>query len=134
MRTAIDFLLRIFSYLYHFALSVFLVGLAMVAYLAGKELVLGSLLPWEGVSLNRWVMILGLVGIVMVVLSVLGILRPLFPLWTLFAFVMMFRGFFMTSYVFAGEDAFRGAVHLTIGAFGAFLSSLVVLKSRQRRS
>lgn len=134
MRTAIDFLLRTYSYLYHFALSVFLVGLAFVAHLAGKDLVLGSLLPWQDASLNRWVLILGLAGIVMVVLSVLGILRPLFPLWTLFAFVMMFRGFFMTSYVFAGEDAFQNAVYLTIGAFGAFLSSLVVLKSRPRRS
>ena len=133
MRTAIDFLLRTYSYLYHLALSVFLFGLAMVGHLARRPLVLGSLLPWEGVTLNRWVMILGLVGIVMVVLSVLGILRPLFPLWTLFAFVMMFRGFFMTSYVFAGEEAFKGAVYLTIGAFGAFLCSLMVWKGRPRR-
>ena len=105
----------------------------MVGHLAGRPLVLGSLLPWEGVTLNRWVMILGLVGIVMVVLSVVGILRPLFPLWTLFVFVMMFRGLFMTSYVFAGEDAFKGAVYLTIGALGAFLCSLMVWKARPRR-
>ena len=130
MRTAIGFLLRIYSYVYHLMLSLFFVGIAVLANSAGKDLKLGSLLPWEGAQLNHWVLGLGICGIAMVLLSVRGILRPLFPLWTLLVFVLMARGFFATGYSFGGEDAFKGAVHLTIGALGAFLSSLTVLKRR----
>lgn len=132
MRTAIGFLLRTFSYLFHFILSIFLIGMALIADSAGKPLKL-DMLPWEGMKLNQWVLGLGLLGLVCVLLAVTGLFRFVFPFWALFVFILMLRGFFFTSYNFGGEDQFRGAAWLTFGAFGAFLSSLSVFAARRIR-
>ncbi len=132
LRNAIGLLLRTYSYLYHLILSVFLIGISYIAISAGKPLKL-DMLPWEGEKLNHWAAGLGVIGLVCVLLAVTGLFRYIFPLWTLFAFVMMLRGFFLTPYNFGGEDQFKGAAWLTFGAFGAFLSSLSVLDRSGRR-
>lgn len=132
MRTAIGFLLRTFSYLFELILSLFLIGISFVALTADKPLKL-DMLPWEGMRLNQWVLGLGIIGVLLVFLAALGPLRYLFPLWTLFVFIMMLRGFFLTSYHFANDEQFRGAAWLTFGAFGAFLASLSCFDSRRRR-
>jgi hypothetical protein len=132
LRTAIGWLLRLYSYLFHLILSLFLIGISIVAISSGKALTL-KMLPWEGDSLNRWIMGLGIVGLICVFLAVTGIFRWIFPLWTLFVFGMMLRGFFLTPYDFGGESNFKGAAWLTFGAFGAFLSSLAVLDRRTKR-
>lgn len=133
MQTAIGFLLRFYSYAFHFALGAFLLGLWYVANITGKPLNLGTLLPWEGPSLHAWVVGLGVASIASVLLCFFGIVRPLLPLWALFALVMIARGFFATSYDFGGADAFHGALWITFAALGAFLSSLAVLDRRARR-
>lgn len=132
LRTAIGWLLRLYSYLFHLILSLFFVGIAIVASLSGKPLTL-KMLPWAGAALNHWVLGLGLAGLLCTVLAVTGIFRWIFPLWTLLVFALMLRGFFLTSYDFGGASEFRGAAWLTFGAFGAFLSSLSVLDRRDKR-
>lgn len=131
MRTAIGFLLRLFSYLFELILSLFLAGIAFVALSDGKPLKLG-MLPWEGMRLDYWVLGLGVAGVLLVFLAAIGPLRYVFPLWTLFVFIMMLRGFFLTTYQFSGDTEFRGAAWLTFGAFGAFLASLSCFDSRRR--
>ena len=123
MRNAIGLLLRLYAYLYHLALALFLLGIGLAALANGKELNLG-MLPWEGAKLTYWVLALGLVGLICVLLAVTGFMRWLFALWALLVLALMVRGFFFTPYTFSGSDQFWGAVWLTIGAFGAFLGSL----------
>jgi hypothetical protein len=59
-----------------------------------------------------------------VILAITGKLRWLFPLWAGFVLVMMFRGFFLSSYSFADAGEFKFDVWLTAGALLAFLVSL----------
>jgi hypothetical protein len=132
MRTAIGWLLRLYSYLFHFIFSLFLIGISIVAISSGKVLTL-KMLPWEGTQLNHWLLGLGIAGVVCVFLAVTGLFRWIFPLWTLLVFGQMLRGFFLTNYDFGGEANFKGAAWLTFGAFGAFLSSLSVLERRGKR-
>lgn len=132
MRNAIGLLLRLYSYLFHTILSVFLIGIGLIAVSAGKELKLG-MLPWEGPMLNQWIIVLGVVGLLSVLLAITGLLRFLFPIWALLIAVLMFRGFFLSSFNFEDASQFKGAIALTIGAVGAFLSSLSLYTLRRRR-
>ncbi|MBV8817190.1 MAG: hypothetical protein JO022_02465 [Acidobacteriaceae bacterium] len=129
MRTAIGLILRVYAYLFHMILSLFLIGIALIADATGKPLKM-DVLPWEGMKLNHWVLALGVLGILSVVLAITGLFRYLFPLWAFVVFVMLLRGFFLTPYSFNGN--FDGAAWFTLGAFGAFLSSLAVIDRRNR--
>ena len=131
MRTAIGLLLRLYSYLYHLVLSLFLIGLGIVAYSSGTTLSLG-MLPWEGEKLTQALLALGVIGLVCIFGAITGLFRWLFPIWTLVICILMVRGFFLGSYSFSGADQFKGAVWLTIGALGAFLSSLSLFTLRRR--
>ena len=57
-------------------------------------------------------------------------LRFLFPLWALFVVVMLFRGYVLGSYTFAGEQGFKQALLFFTGAVLAFIGSLTVLHRR----
>jgi hypothetical protein len=131
VRNALLWLLRLFAYGFHFALALFLAGMGIVALTSGHSLTL-PMLPWQGTSLTGESLILGVVGILCVGLAVTGIARWLFPLWTLFALIMMLRGFFLTTYAFSSQSEFRTAVWLAIGAFVAFLGSLSLFRRRRR--
>ena len=132
MRNAIGLLLRLYAYLYHLLLALFLLGIGLAALANSKELNLG-MLPWEGAKLTWGVLVLGLVGLVCVLLAVAGFMRWLFALWALLVLGLMIRGFFLTPYTFSGSDQFWGAVWLTVGAFGAFLGSLSSSGRQSRR-
>ena len=124
MRNALFSILRICAYIYHAVLCLFLLGLGMVGMSNGPNSLKLPMLPWEGATLTRAVAILGAVGIVCVILAITGKLRWLFPLWAGFVLVMMFRGFFLSTYTFADAGEFKFDVWLTVGALLAFLVSL----------
>jgi hypothetical protein len=130
LRKAIGLLFRLYAYLYHLILCLFLLGIGVVAYSSGKTLDL-AMMPWEGQRLTEALMGLGVIGIVCIFGAVTGWFRWLFPLWTLVIFVLMVRGFFLTPYSFSGEDQFKEVIALTIGAFVAFLASLTLFKRRR---
>jgi hypothetical protein len=127
---ALLWLLRVYAYVFHLLLALLLLGMGFIALISHKDLTLG-MLPWQGATVVPAVLALGAVGFVCVVLAVTGAARWLFPLWTLFALVMMFRGFFMSSYAFTSAAEFRYAAWGTLGALVAFLASLS-LWSRRR--
>ena len=131
MRNAVGLLLRLYSYLYHFVLSLFLLGLGIVAYSSSTTLSLG-MFPWEGEKLTQALLALGVIGLVCLFGAVTGLFRWLFPIWTLAILMLMIRGFFLGSFSYSGADQFKGAVWLTVGALGAFLSSLSLLTKRRR--
>ncbi len=131
MRSALGLLLRIFAYLYELALSLFLLGLGMIALIGGQHTLKLGMLPWENEALTRNILILGAAGLVCVLIAG-SRMRWIFPLWCLFVLVMMFRGFFLSSYRFEDASHFRFAVWLTMGALLAFLGGMTVLGGRGR--
>jgi hypothetical protein len=130
LRKAFGLLLRLYSYLYHLILSLFLLGLAIAAYSSGRTLSLG-MLPWDGETLTKVLLALGVIGLVCIFGAITGLFRWVFPIWTLVILILMVRGFFLSSYSFAGPDQFKSAVWVTIGALIAFLSSLTLLQRRR---
>ena len=132
VRNALLWLLRAYAYGFHLLLGLLLAGMGIVALTSGHSLTLG-MLPWQGASLTRAILLLGVAGIICVALAVTGLARWLFPLWALFALYMMLRGFFLSTYAFASASEFKFAVWLTIGAFVAFVGSLSLLGRRRKR-
>ncbi len=132
LRGALWFLLRIYAFLFELALSLFLLGLGIVAGASNPNNLNLEMLPWEGPTLTRMVLILGVAGMICVLLAGSG-LRWIFPLWCLFAVGMMVRGYFLGSYAFTGADEFQFAVGLTCAAFAGFLGSLGVFRRRPAR-
>ena len=118
--------MRLFSYLFHGLLTLFLLAISTLALSSGQALHLG-MLPWKGQSLTYWLFFSSLGGLILVVLAVRRTWRPLFFLWSLVVLAMMVRGFFFSSYYFTGPPAFRRALYLTAGAliaaFGAWFQA-----------
>jgi hypothetical protein len=125
-------LLRLYSYLYHFVLALFLFGLALVALLSSNTLKI-SAVPWQGEAATQWLLWGSILGIMSIVLAVTGIFRYLFPLWAFAVLALMVRGYIIQSTPFAGPDDFRNTMLLTLGAFIAFLASLTLLTMNRRR-
>jgi hypothetical protein len=129
LTSALGFLLRVFAYLYQLVLSLFLIALGIVAWSSGHTDLNLALLPWEGAALTRIIPVLGIVGLACLLLAG-SRLRWFFPLWCLLVLILMIRGFFLSSYSFAGTNEFQFAVWLTAGALIAFVGSLGVLRRR----
>ena len=132
LRGALWFLLRVYALLFELALSLFLLGLGIVAGASNPNSLNLGMLPWEGSTLMRMVLILGAAGLVSVLLAGTG-LRWIFPVWCLFVAGMMVRGFFLGNYSFSGANEFQYAAGLTFAAFVAFLGSLGVFRRRAAR-
>jgi hypothetical protein len=130
VRNALLWLLRVYAYLFHLVLGLLLAGMGIVALASDTSLTLG-MLPWQGPSLTRATLLLGVAGIICVALAVPGLARWLFPLWALFALILMLRGFFLSPYTFSSAAEFKFAVCITIAAFVAFLASLSLFGRRR---
>jgi hypothetical protein len=130
---AIAWLLRIFSYLFHFVLSLALLALGCVAVLSGAQNLKLDVLPWHGRELNHFLLLAGLVGLLSVILAMTGKFPYLFPLWSLAVVVMLVRGVFLSpAFTFTGPDQFKNALWLAAGALAAFAGSLTVFRRRER--
>jgi hypothetical protein len=119
---ALGALLRIFSYLYHALLALFLLGIALVAWSSGQDLHL-EMLPWHGPALTYWLLGGALIGLLTEFLALRRTWRGLFFLWSLFVLGMMLRGFFFSSYHFSGDADFHRALWLTGGALVALFGA-----------
>jgi hypothetical protein len=115
-------LFRIYSYLYHLILALFLLAIAVVAILSHSQLNLG-MLPWKGHPLIHWLLGAALLGLLSIILAWKGKLRFLFLLYSLAVFGMMFRGYFLGGYTFRGKDEFRMVILLTVGALLAIVGA-----------
>jgi hypothetical protein len=126
-------LLRVYSYLYHLALALFLLGLSLVAVISSNRLRL-QFLPWTGDELTTWLLWGSILGLVSILLAMTGIFRYLFPLWSLVVVVLMVRGYILQPVPFATREDFYTAMWLLAGAVLAFLASLTLLRVRPRRA
>jgi hypothetical protein len=112
---ALSWLLRIYSYLFAISLSVFTLGLAVVALASGSPLSLGFL-PWKGAPLTYWLFGLALAGLISVYLALRGRLQGVFFLWSLGVAGVLIWGFFLTPYSFTAAFPFKSAAWLSISA------------------
>jgi hypothetical protein len=119
---ALKALVRLFSYLFHGLLTLFLLAISVLALSSGQPLQL-EMLPWQGRTLTWWLLGAALAGLASVVLAICWKWRPLFLLWSLTVLAMLVRGFFFSHYWFAGPPEFRGALYLTAGALLAALGA-----------
>ena len=121
-------IMRIFSYLYHLILGLFLLAVGGIALLGSAKTLRLEMLPWEEPALTYWVFFGSLVGLLSLILAVTGRLRLLFRLWTVVVFGLMVHGFFVTKY-YLGEF-FLTAVLLTVGALVAVFGSWTKVPKR----
>jgi hypothetical protein len=125
-------ILRVYSYLYHLVLCLFLLGLSLVAVSTSNTLKL-TMLPWTGAELTTWLLWGSLAGLISLILAITGTFRFLFPIWTLTVFVLMVRGYLLKGYTFENKAAFYSVLWLIAGALLAFLASLTLLSVRRTR-
>lgn len=125
-------ILRFFSYLYHLAFAVYLLGVSAVAAISSNTLKM-PFLPWSGETLTQWLMGGSIIGIASIFLAVTGIFRFLFPLWALAMLVVLVRGFLIQPYAFETRDQFHQILWLVGGAVIAFLASLTLFRPTRRR-
>ena len=114
--------MRFYSYLFHGLLALFMLGISAVALASGAALHL-DMLPWSGQTGTYVLLAGGVFGILALLLALKGTARFLFFLWSLAVFVMLVKGFFLSSYHFDGLSGFQGAGLLTLGALLAILGA-----------
>ena len=125
-------LLRLFSYLYHLALSAFLLGISIIAGTSRQPLNLG-MLPFSEAQMKLGVFALSVVGLITTLLALTRVFKYLFPIWAAVVVYLMFKGFLFSTYSFPGQDAFKAAVFLMLGALIALIGAFWVLKPRRGR-
>ena len=126
-------ILRVYSYLYHLVLCLFLLGLSIVA-MSSTTILKMPMLPWSGSELLSWLLCGSILGLVSIALAVTGIFRFLFPLWALAVLVLMVAGLpAQAVHVRRARPTSIITLWLIGGALVAFLASLTLLGFRRSR-
>ncbi len=121
-------LLTAFANTFHLMVTGFLGGIGFLALQSGTTTVNLEMLPWTGEELIKWLLAIGVIGFVACALHASGKFPYLLPLTSLALFILLFRGFFWQPFHFTDATEFYWVAFLVFGAFGAFLSSLAILR------
>jgi hypothetical protein len=97
---AVKTLLRLFSYLFHGILALFLIAVSGFALASGTPSLELGMLPWTGLTLARAVLVGAIFGLITVLLAVASKWRLLFLLWSLAVVVLLIRGYIFSGYHF----------------------------------
>lgn len=127
-------ILLAYSYLFHTVLA--LAVLLMTVVVKSSNMEAGFRLgyvPFRGEELVAVLMYSAIIGLITIILAVTRIFPYAFPVYALIVLVQGVRWFLLGSSTYSGQDEFRGALWLLVGMFGAFLSSLIVLRPRRDR-
>jgi hypothetical protein len=124
--------MRVYSYLFHGLLALFLLGISAVALASGTALHL-DMLPWSGHTGTYVLLGGGLFGLLVLLLALRGSLRFLFFLWSLVVFAMLVKGFFLSPYRFDGPAGLKSAGLLTVGALLAIAGAWFQMTRRTVR-
>jgi len=128
---ALRALFRLFSYLFHGVLDLFLLGISSVALASHQELHLG-MLPWTGLKLTEIVLFGALCGLLILILALVGRLRFLFFLWALGIIVLALKGYVLSSYHLAPGEI-RSAGFVILGSLFAVPGAWSQMFRRNRR-
>ena len=121
-------LLIAYANLYHFAVTILLGGIGFVSWYSGTTSVKLEMLPWTGEELVSWLLRISALGFVACVLHASGKFPYLLPLTSLALAFLMVRGFFWLPFHFESPEQFYWVIALTVGAVGAFFSSLAIFR------
>jgi len=124
-------LLKFYAYVFHLALSSFLIGIAILAQVSNQPLHM-EMVPFDQERMISRVSLLSLIGFICIFLALVRIFEFVFPLWSLAVVVMMVWGFFFASYSFHGIAGLEWAVLLILAALLAFYGSIMVLLPKRR--
>jgi hypothetical protein len=105
---AVKALLRFFSYLFHFVLGAFLLGIAVLALASGPRALHLEMLPWTGVALAFILLCGSLLGLLSLALAASGKMKLPFFLWSLLVAVMLLRGDFFSGFRFSPDGVQTG--------------------------
>ena len=122
---------KFYAYLFHFALSTVLIGIAILAK-TGHETLRLDMLPFEQARLVSRISLMALIGFLCLFLALVRIFEIVFPLWSFALLVLMIWGFFFTPYSFQGPVGLTGALWIVIATFFAFYGSLLILIPQRR--
>lgn len=125
-------LLKFYAYLFHLALSAFLIGIAILARVSHQPLHL-EMLPFDQERMISRVSLLSLIGFISIFLAMVRIFEFVFPLWSLAVVVLMVWGFFFSSYSFNGISGLEWALLLILASLFALYGSILVLMPKRRR-
>lgn len=129
----LDKILRLYSYLFHGVLTLFLLAVSLVAFLSNTHNLQFRMLPWEGRTLTYVTLGAGLAGLFSILLAWRRGIRAPFAIYALAVFVMVFRGlFFYAGFWFRDTEQFYWGSAFCLGLFGAFLASLAGWKRKHR--
>ena len=123
-------IMRIFSYLYHLALGIFLCAVGLIAIFGGRAGLSLEMLPWQDPTLKYVVLGGGLLALISLALVLWRNSRILFRLWTVVVFVLLGYGYFLTQFRFMDSGQFRNAVLLTLGALIAMFGAWTKVRKR----
>lgn len=128
---AVKTLLRLFSYLFHGLLALFLIAVSGLTLASGVPSLRLGMLPWTGATLV-WVVLGGSVfGLLTVLLAIAARWRILFLLWSLAVTVLLIRGYIFTGYRFHSVGL---PVCLVVGSLVAIVGAWLRLVQTQKRS
>jgi len=116
-------IMRIFSYLYHLVLGLFLLAVGTLAMFGSNTTLAIDVLPWEDPNLTYVIFFGSLIGLLSLFLAVRVKTRILFRLWSLIVFGLLVYGYFFAKYTFIHMDHFRDVALLTLGALLALCGS-----------
>jgi hypothetical protein len=129
---AVKTLLRLFSYLYHGLLALFLLLVSALALGSGAASLRLEMLPWSGAALAWILLVASLFGLVAVLLAIArSFAAPLF-LWSLVVAVMLLKGYVFSSFRFEPGVGVHNAFHLLLGSWLALGGAWFALRSPRR--
>ena len=127
---AVKTLLRLFSYVFHGLLALFLIAVAGLTLASGVPALRLGMLPWTGATLVWVVLGSSIFGLLTVLLAIAGRWRVLFLLWSLAVAVMLIRGYIFSGYRFHGVGL---PIFLTLGSLLAIAGAgSRLMQPRQR--
>ncbi len=109
---AVKALLRLFSFVFHALLALFLIAVSGLALASGTPTLQMGMLPWTGDTLIYVLFFGALFGLIALLLAILGRLRFLFFIWTLAVAVLLLKGYIFTGYRFVPGEATKALVLL----------------------
>lgn len=110
-------LLRLFSYLYHGLLALFLLLVAALAIGSGAGALQLDMLPWSGAPL-AWILLgASLCGLTALLLAITRRGAALFFLWSLLVAAMLLKGYVFSGFRFAPGVGVSTAIYLILGSW-----------------
>ena len=124
--------MRIFSYVYHGILALFLLAVSAMALAGGSYSLNFEMLPWEGRALVYWLFFGALFGLISVYLAIKRKAPLVFFVWSLAVLLLMMKGYFLSGYYFEPGE-FTTTAWLMLGAVLAMAGAWFQLRRPERR-